>query len=150
MANAFLTDEMIKDTIGKQSSPVRLNVEAGAIIKFAQAIGDPNPLWNDEASARSGPNGGIVAPPTFLRSLGQVRADFPFDMPFDRALDGGSDWEDFFHVRPGDNITATATILDITEREGRLGTMIFTKTIVEYENQLGQIVATQTNTSIRY
>ena len=71
-------------------------------------------------------------------------------MPFDRALDGGSDWEYFFHVRPGDNITATATILDITEREGRLGTMIFTKTIVEYENQLGQIVATQTNTSIRY
>ena len=150
MANSFLTDKMIKDTIGRQSPPVRLNVETGAIIKFAQAIDDPNPMWNDEAAARSGPNGGIVAPPIFLRSLGQVRADFPFDMPFDRALDGGSDWEYFFPVRPGDDITAIATIIDINEREGRLGTMIFTKTTVEYKNQLAQTVATQTNTSIRY
>tara|TARA_A100001037_G_C15154015_1_gene642306 strand:- start:521 stop:973 length:453 start_codon:yes stop_codon:yes gene_type:complete len=150
MANSFLTDKMIKETIGKQSAPVKLNIEQGAIIKFAQAIGDTNPLWTDETVARSGPHGGIVAPPTFLRSLGQVRADFPFDMPFDRALDGGSEWEYFFPVRPGDSITATATILDINEREGRLGTMIFTKTVVEYQNQLSQIVATQTNTSIRY
>ena len=123
MADSFLTDEMIKQTIGKQSTPVELIVEQGAIIKFAQAIDDPNPLWSDEKAARSGPYGGIIAPPTFLRSLGQVRADFPFEMPFDRALDGGSEWEYFFPIRPGDKITAIATILDINEREGRLGTM---------------------------
>jgi acyl dehydratase len=150
MANTFLSSEMIKQTIGKQSDPIKLYIEKGAIIKFAQAIGDTNPLWNDEAVARLGPNKGIVAPPTFLRSLGQVRAAFPFDMPFDRALDGGSEWEYFEHVRPGDTITAIATIIGINEREGRLGTMIITTTKTEYSNQLSQVVVTQTNTSIRY
>ena len=38
--------------VGKESVPVKNEVEKGAIRKFAEAIGDPNPLYHDEAYAK--------------------------------------------------------------------------------------------------
>ena len=78
------------------------------------------------------------------------RPNLPFDIPFERVLDGGSAWEYFQPVRAGDTITAAATITDIVERTGRLGLMLILTTRITYSNQFGEIVATQTNTSIRY
>ena len=148
--SSFLTEEMRQQAIGLESPPVTIEVEKGAIIKFAQAIGDDNPLWNDEVAARKSRHGGLIAPPTFLRSAGTVRPQLPFELPFHRLLDGGSDWEYFEPVRPGDRITSVARITDIRERSGRLGAMVIMTSVVIYRNQFGQVVATQTSTSIRY
>ena len=71
--NPALTEEMRQQAIGLESSPFTTDVEKGAIIKFAQAIGDENPIFNDEAEARKSKYGGLVAPPTFLRSMGSYR-----------------------------------------------------------------------------
>ena len=145
-----LTDEMRQQAIGLESPGVTTEVEKGDIIKFARAIGDDNPLFNDEIAARGGRFGGLVAPPTFLRSVGTSRPQLPFEIPLTRALDGGSDWRYFEPVRPGDRITAVAAITDILERTGRLGVMIITTLVTTYRNQFNQVVATQTNTGIRY
>ena len=145
-----LTEEMRQQAIGLEGPPVTTEVEKGAIVKFAQAIGDDNPLFNDEAEARKSKYGGLIAPPTFLRSMGSSRPQLPFDVPFDRNLDGGSDWEYFEPVRPGDRITSVARIADMVEREGRLGVMIITTNVTTYRNQFDQVVATQTTTGIRY
>ena len=91
----FLTEEMRQMAIGVEGLAVVYQVEAGAIIKFAQAIEDDNPNFNDESAARRSQYGGLVAPPTFLRSAGASRPETPFDVPFSRLLDGGSDWEYF-------------------------------------------------------
>lgn len=147
---SFLTEEMRQQAIGLESPPVTTEVEKGAIIKFAQAIGDDNPLWNDEVAARKTRHGGLIASPTFLRSAGTTRPQLPFELPFHRLLDGGSDWEYFEPVRPGDRITSVARIADIRERTGRLGVMIIMTTVIAYRNQFDQVVATQTSTSIRY
>lgn len=147
---SFLTEEMQRQAIGTESAPVTMEVEKGAIVKFAQAIGDENPVYTDEAEARKTRYGGIVAPPTFLRSITGVRLELPFDLPFQRLLDAGSDWEYFQPVRPGDRITAVACLTDIRERTGRLGLMVFTITKITYRNQFDEVVATQTNTLIRY
>lgn len=149
-AETFLTGEMRQQAIGCESEPVTLEVEKGAIIKFAQAIGDPNPAFNDEAAARRSRYGGLIAPPTFLRSAGIPRPEFPFAIPFERVLDGGSDWEYFEPVRPGDRITGVSRIEDVTERTGSIGLMLITTVVTTYRNQFGHIAATQTNTSIRY
>ena len=66
---------------------------------------------------------GIVSPPTFLRAMRAVRPELPFEIPFTRLLDGGSDWEYFEHVRPGDVITAVGRVEDIRERTGSIGQM---------------------------
>ena len=146
----LLTDEMRRQAIGCESPVVVTEVEKGAIIKFAQAIGDDNPLFTDEAAARKGPHGGLVAPPTFLRSIPVGRPDLPFELPVTNVLDGGSDWQYFEPVRPGDRITAVATITDMTERAGRLGAMVISTVVYSYRNQFNEMVATQTSITIRY
>ena len=146
----FLSEEMRTRAIGLESDPLTLEVEKGAIIRFAQAIEDPNPLWNDEGSARQTRFGGVIAPPTFLRSAPVQRPELPFPMPFERLLDGGSEWEYFEPVRPGDRIATVARIEDLSERAGRLGPMIFMVTRITYTNQFDQVVATQLSTHIRY
>ncbi len=146
----FLTVEMREQAIGTESEPLTMEVEQGAIIKFAQAIGDENLLWNDQAAARKTRYGGLIAPPTFLRSCRLDRTELPFDLPFNRLLDGGSDWEYFQPVRPGDRSTAVSRLTDLQERPGRLGVMIFMTSLITYRNQFDEVVATQTSTSIRY
>lgn len=146
----FLTEEMRQQAIGQESSPVTVDVEKGAIIKFAQAIDDDNPIFNDEAAARSSRYGALIAPPTFLRSVIVARAEYPFEIPYDRLLDGGSEWEYFEPVRAGDRISAISRIIDISERKGRMGLMVITTYKITYWNQFDQVTATQTSTSIRY
>ena len=141
---------MRQRAIGQESAPQIMEVEKGAIIKFAQAIGDDNPLYNDEVAARESRFGGLIAPPTFLRSAVTARPELPFDVPFERVLDGGSDWEYFVPVRPGDKITSVSRIEDMNERNGSIGLMLIFTIVVTYTNQFGQVVATQTSTSIRY
>ena len=141
---------MRRQAIGAESEPRVLEVEKGAIVKFAEAIGDENPLYNDEVLARESQYGGLIAPPTFLRSALSARPELPFDVPFERVLDGGSDWEYFVPVRPGDRITAVSRIDDINERTGSIGLMLIQTIVITYTNQFDQVVATQTSTSIRY
>ena len=147
---SFLTEEMRQQAIGLEGAPTVTEVEKGAIIKFAQAIGDENPVFNDEAAARDSQYGGLIAPPTFLRSMESSRPELPFEFPFDRRLDGGSDWEYFHPIRPGDRITSVARIEDINERPGRLGLMVIVTVVTTYTNQFGQVAATQTSTGIAY
>ena len=146
----FLTEEMRQQAIGCESDPRTVEIEKGAIVKFAEAIAEENPVYNDEVAARNSQYGGLIAPPTFLRSVIAGRPNMPFDTPFTRLLDGGSDWEYFQPVRPGDRITSVARIEDINERTGSIGLMLITTVVVTYTNQFDQIVATQTSTSIRY
>ena len=147
---SFLTEEMRQQALGLESAPVTMEVEKGHILRFAEAIGDTNPQYCDEAAARKTGPGGIVAPPTFLRSVRGVNLELPFELSFSRRLDGGSDWEYFQPVRAGDRITAVARIAELSERNGRLGLMVFMTTVTTYTNQFDETVATQTNTLIAY
>ena len=89
-----ITPEM-KAAIGVESEPRTSEVETGAIIKFAEAIGDTNPIFNDEAAARQSRYGGMIAPPTFLRSMSAGPLKVDFRIPYSANLDGGSEWEYF-------------------------------------------------------
>src|SRR5271166_3798802 len=80
MANKYVTDEVRKQ-IGLQSEAHVVEVERGAIRRFAEAIGDPNPLFHDEVAARRSRFGGIIAPPTFCRSLGAAIPEIKINMP---------------------------------------------------------------------
>lgn len=149
MANKYVTDE-VKKQIGTQTEPRVVEIERGAIRRFAQAIGDPNPLFNDEAAARKTRFGGMIAPPTFCRSLGGEIPNVKLNMPQFRGLDGGSEWEYFVPIRPGDKITVVSKIADLREREGRLGPMVFITVEHSYTNQFGELCALQRSTAIRY
>jgi len=143
-------DALKKKYVGQESSPTVLEVEEGHIVAFAEAIGDPNPMWNDEAAARRLPSRGMAAPPTFLRAARTGGIDIASETPLQRILDGGSQWEYHELVRPGDRITVVTRIDDMTLRSGRLGPMLFVTTVTTYTNQFLQVAATQKSTLIRY
>ncbi|MDR3400079.1 MAG: MaoC family dehydratase N-terminal domain-containing protein [Pandoraea sp.] len=74
--------EIDRSLIGTSAAPFVVEVERGAIRKFADAIGDASPLYRDEAFARRHGFAGIVAPPTFPTCF---RA--PQDPPWIATLD---------------------------------------------------------------
>jgi acyl dehydratase len=151
MANKILNEDALKQ-IGKAGEPRTYEVERGAIRRFAEAIEDRNPLFNDEHAARATRFGGMIAPPTFCRSMGSPIPDVRISalgQSF-RGLDGGSEWEYFVPIRPGDRITVQTKLVDLRESEGRLGPMIFITMETTYTNQFGELCVTQRSTGIRY
>jgi acyl dehydratase len=149
MANKYVTAEAMEQ-IGKIGEARTFDVERGAIRRFAEAVGDDNPLFNNEREARKARFGGMIAPPTFCRSLSAAIVDVKLNMQSFRGLDGGSDWEYFEPIRPGDRITVQTKIANLRESEGRLGPMVFITTETTYTNQFGQVCVIQRSTGIRY
>lgn len=147
--DSVITPQM-RAAIGVASEPTAHDVEAGAIRRFADAIGDPNPLYRDEPAARESRYGGIVAPPTFLRSMDPGPPTVELQVPYPGLLDGGSDWEFFEPVRPGDTITVTSRVVELKERTGRLGPMLFVVRETSYVGQHDRTVAVQRGTFIYY
>ena len=130
---------MIKD-LGKETNPVTYDVEKGHIKRFAEAIGDDNHLWQ-----------GVTAPPTFTRAF--IPSDEDESQPRDpgeRVLDGGSEYEYFKVIKPGDQITVVSKIANVFKKEGRLGTMTFQVKEVSFTNQDEEMVATRRDTGIYY
>lgn len=148
--SGVLTEEHRRQVLGVRFPPVVAEIEKSHIKRFAEAVGDRNPLWNDERAARKTRYGSIIAPPTFLRILPLGRPDASLDLPGSRKVDGGSEWEYFEPVRSGDRITAHRRIVDLYERAGSRGPVIFIVALTKYVNQFGDTVATQKTTSIRY
>ena len=149
MANKYVTEE-VKKQIGMESESRTAEIERGAIRRFAEAVGDSNPVFNDEAAARHTPFGGMIAPPTFCRSISAAIPDIKLNMPQFRGLDGGSEWEYFEPIRAGDRITVVSKVADLRESAGKLGPMVFITIETSYTNQFGQLCAVQRATGIRY
>lgn len=150
MASQSLITEEMKKVLGVPTEPTVIEIDKSAIARFCEAIGDPNPMWLDEDYARSRRNGGAVAPPTFLAGarMRGIRPTVPHGLK--RVLDGGGEWEFYRPVRPGDVLTVTSKVADLTEREGKMGRMLFTVTETVWKNQRNELVAKARSTSINY
>jgi len=54
----------------------RFPIEAGHVLMFARAIGDPNPVYEDADVAAASEVGAIPAPPTFVQASAQFDPDY--------------------------------------------------------------------------
>jgi acyl dehydratase len=149
---SLITDEM-RSVIGKTAS-YSFEVEKGDISRFARAAGVSNPIFFDEVFARSDQLAGIVAPPTYLIVMRiletEALSSAGLDVRLNRGVDGGSVWQYFHPIRPGDKITAVAEIADIYERQGSETLLLFVMIKITYKNQFDQIVVIQDDTRIWY
>ncbi len=150
---SVITDEM-KAAIGVESEPSVYEIDKSAIRRWAEAIGDPNPLYNDEEYAKSKGYRSLVAPPGFIGQYAfpvkAGRITRSFKSPFTRNLNGGSEYEFYKPIQAGDTITSTSKITDIRERKGRMGTMLIVTSETTYKNQDGEVVAKSRGTGISY
>jgi acyl dehydratase len=149
LARGKFTDEMLADMRALIGTELRtqacLNNEWAtrlAILRFAEGIGDDNPLWTDESYAAQSPFGTLIAPPSFIFAcLGSVQVGWP-------GL-GGFHAEtriDFNQpIRVGDKIKASITFdgfdgpIDDSNFGGR---RIKDYLRQEYRNQNDELVAT--------
>jgi N-terminal half of MaoC dehydratase len=125
--------------IGDESEPITFDVERGAIVRLAEAIGDPQPAYEQ----------GAAAPPTFPTTF-----NFRLPVPSLKAIDP----ERFIHgeqeyayerpLRPGDRITCVARIADVNEKETRLGPATFVVVETEGRDEAGELVFTGRATAI--
>ena len=146
--------EQLTKLIGKTADVVIFEVEKGAIKKFADAVGDRNPLYWDEEYAGSSRYGSLIAPPGFFgwpirwtraspnyTELCQEVGDAAAQAGYGRLLDGAIEYEFFRPVRAGDTLAAMERIANIVEREGKAGKMVFVVREVTYTNQKGGLAA---------
>ena len=151
---SLITPEMQQD-IGVAWEPYVQEIDAHRIRKFVEAVGDPNPLWQDETMAKEASYGGIIAPPTFHVALdpfwrdGEPVPRWGLAAEEKTSVHGGDEVEYFRPIRPGDTITAIARIVELVERQGRQGRLLFIVREVTYENQSHEIVAKSRSSSIK-
>ena len=157
MANGSLITDEMRELTGKTLDTIVFKAEEGAIQRYAQAIGDPNPLFNDPDYAKKTKYGRLLAPPGFTGW--PVKAGRPTEKLFAflvkagapaRILDGGIEFEFIEPIGAGDVLTATSRIAKVTERETKLGKTMFTTAEVTYVNQKGNVVLRSWATIIQF
>jgi hydroxyacyl-ACP dehydratase HTD2-like protein with hotdog domain len=136
------------------------------IERYCQAINDLNPLYVHTEDHTDHAQKDIVAPPLFYSipfahrqvSLDALNLDGipegnmsglpqpPLNAT--RGVAGGVEIDFFRHVRPGDVLTVRGLIVDIYQKQGRSGPLVFTVIESTYTNQNGEIVCVERNTAI--
>jgi acyl dehydratase len=156
MAQGVLTDEMMERMRQKVGTRMRIGgainneiATASAIRRFADGIGDFNPLWRDEDYAKKTRYGCLVAPPSWVRSVcSGVQSGWP-------GLGGfhaGTEDEFFKPVLINDRITPEATYLGF---EGPMDSKFAERTVkdfheMKYYNQRSELVARSVGWVFRY
>lgn len=136
--------ELVGLTIDQVSFPV----EEGKIREFAIAVGDPDPVYRDDAAAHDAGHPAIPAPPTFVVVAGHWRDQAAMvailGLDIRRVVVGETAWEYHRPIYAGDRLTAARVVESVDERPGRRGgTMTLITIGAEFRNQRGELCARQ-------
>jgi hypothetical protein len=154
-------------------------IEAGHIMLFARAIGDPNPIYYDPGYAKSTEPGTVIAPPTFIQAsrhfsegggarpipgerwhgsgmqpTGSNSPESPTGDELPAGAAGRMHAEQHFEFHkplvPGMVLHHVSIPGKEWEREGRRGgTLRFTENITEFYDQQNQLVITTRGVVVR-
>lgn len=146
----LLTAEML-DWVGKSDAPVMAEVTRREIIKYSIST---------EQKAQKYLSGD-EAPPMFLFGLfrpivavEQLGADgLPTtivgpDLPLKRNMAGGIEIRQYQPIRPGQTLIGRRTLVDMSEKEGKQGPIIFMVYKLEVTTENGEPVADEIQTRI--
>jgi acyl dehydratase len=101
------------------------------IAEFADAIGDPNPLYRDKAAAQAAGYADVIAPPTFaivisMAAAAQAVTDPGLGLNYAMVVHGEQRFEYSRQLMAGDVVVAQPTISDI--RDAGRNTAMTTRT----------------------
>jgi acyl dehydratase len=154
-----------KEEIARRPEQVRVLGDITALMfqRYAVAVGDLNPVYFDDAAARAAGYSGVVAPPNFLTSVlgwdpgppeGELLEDgteaeiLAPEIRGLRLMGGGHDLTFGQPVRPGDVVSARRKLVDLYQRESKLGLLTFAVADIVYTNQRGEHLVTCRETVI--
>ncbi|MCX6023917.1 MAG: MaoC family dehydratase N-terminal domain-containing protein, partial [Chloroflexi bacterium] len=160
--DTLITPELRAQLGVEASRRVSHPVDKSAIRMWAINIRWPEPpprLYWDEEFAAASRWGGIIAPPyfnPFTYQMDEERAKGPSTRGLlttdrgARGMNGGGEAEYGVPIRPGDIITETTKLADLTERQTSLGLTLFVVNETRWTNQRGELVRLYRSTGIRY
>ena len=119
------------------------------IAEFADAIGDPNPLYRDRTAAQAAGYPDVIAPPTFaivisMASSARAVADPGLGLNYAMVVHGEQRFEYSRQILAGDVVTAQATISDIKDA----GRNVLLTTTTEIRTVGGEHVCTAHSTLV--
>ena len=137
------------EAIGKQLPPVTYAVGREKIREYARAVGETDPVHLDVEAARAAGYADVVAPPMFTvvysaPAVGPGIFDPDVGINFAMMVHGGQEFRWGKPVVAGDEITTTASVKDVSERDGK-GFYVFESVST---NQDGEQVCVGTWTNI--
>jgi hypothetical protein len=160
MGDTYITEEIRNMLNVERDVILSPPISESDIRKWAMAVywpeTPPRQFWDAEY-ARTTRWGGIVAPEEFnpfawpIEHKEAIRLGGPIGKePGQRVLNGGSEARYYVPMRPGDVIRAGTKLVDVFEKTGRLGVMMFLINETTWTNQHGEVVKVDRKTSIRY
>lgn len=146
-------------------------IDRTAILNFAAAVGETNPIYWDAAFAKTTPLGDVVAPPTFgiasalwnpeygLRGTRQIPPRSEPKAPREAGGGGGGSLARVLHgeqrfeykkpLQPGMRLTVSSRSGKSWEKEGKKGGKLkFSETITEYRDASGDLVLVATSVGV--
>jgi acyl dehydratase len=139
-----------KDYLGRTfPATAPYEVSRVKIAEFADAIGDPNPVFRDRAAAQAAGYPDVIAPPTFpivvtMAASGRAVADPGLGLNYAMVVHGEQRFEYSRPLRAGDVVTAQATISGIRE----IGPMTMLTTETQILTVDGEHICTGTGTLV--
>ena len=159
MPETLITEE-VRALIGTETPPERNRYPISDEMAFdvADAIEDGNPLYRDAEYAARSRFAGILCPPLATwKDIGPPigyfgagqESHFEVPLPFNSyGLNGGSDWQFLRPAYVGSWVSRQFKILDIFEKQGRSGLLVFVVRQETQTNQLGQVISLAKRVSI--
>jgi acyl dehydratase len=128
--------DKLKERLGAVSTPIEYRIDAGSIQFFADSIMDPDPRYHCSQSNPSREPPCLVAPPTFFGSASGLRGVAAGDpatmsslnLPFPRGwmtIATGDGFEFYEPIRSGMTLISRERLVDVREKLGRSGRLIF-------------------------
>lgn len=150
--------DQLQDMVGEsRKTVVDLDVEAGKVEEFANAIKDEDPVYRDADVATERGLDEIPAPMTFTRTalFPRYQPDdldgfrgFKLGFDPDRRIHGEQEYQFERPVFVGDRLQGVTTLTDAFQKEGQEGgTMTFAVLETEFHDEKG-VVVTERSTII--
>jgi len=144
----FIPDPPHLLTTNEYIQPINNELVTEDLIRhFANATGDPNPLWRDPNYARGTRWGGIIAPPCFDYCIAScdgagVNDKATFVAPGFNLFAGGNRHEYLGVIRPGDKFRIVDRYMGVEERpmKGKSYRMFVESGTRSYINQRDEVV----------
>jgi len=160
MPDTYITDDIRSMLNVERDVLISPPIGENDIRKWAIAVywpdTPPRQFW-DADYARSSRWGGIVAPHEFNPFAWPIERREATGLggpqgkgPGQRGMNGGSEATYYTPMRPGDVIRSSTRLVDVYEKTGRLGVMMFLVNETTWSNQNGETIKVDRKISIRY
>jgi acyl dehydratase len=115
-------------------------VEKGALRRFAEAVGETNPIYFDEKAARAQGYRGIVAPIGFVMAMRSSDGLSQPPVPNRTVLLSEQQIELLQPICAGDRLLVASRVVEVNQRQGTTGPLEFVVVEDEGRNPEGQLV----------